>query len=72
MIVGESRPHDGGEGLLVEQRELVHRCAVEVQAAQPFDGVRAAVELDRPAVRKYGAELSLDIPHAGNVRCVIL
>ncbi|HEY1864696.1 MAG TPA: hypothetical protein VGG77_13650 [Roseiarcus sp.] len=52
MIVGESRPHDRGERLLAEQRELVQRCAVEVQAAQPFHSVGAAVELDRPAVRK--------------------
>ena len=61
-----------GEGLLVEQREFVHRCAVEMQAVQPFDCVRAAVELDRPAAGKYRAQLSLDIPHAGDVRGVIL
>jgi hypothetical protein len=67
MIVGKSRPHDGGEGLLVEQGEFVHRRAVQVQAAQPFHCVRAAVQLDRPAMGEYGAELSLDIPHARNV-----
>jgi hypothetical protein len=43
-----------------------------VQAAQPFHCVRAAVELDRSAVGKYRAEFSLDIPHAGHVRRVIL